>query len=235
MSQSSEPASAEAAVAQRQPPDSTFAELVRIRQEIADQTEVIRHGVASTKEVIEQAALNVTNAIGSLAISEAQFNQDSTTLLQQMVDLLTQLLANLAPSASYATNAVLTIEGDPMPLTIDSENAQAVLGFVDRDGDPVNAPDGAIGTATSDNTAVLTVGDGAAGTDSAGNSTIVFALTEVSAGTANLSATATDASGNALTYTGPDGTSNTIGDPAPVAVTVNPGAAAAEVFTVPGN
>ena len=43
---------------------------------------------------------------------------------------------------------------------------------------------------------------------------------------------ATDASGNPLL--GPDGVTP-IPAPAPVVVTVNPGAPAAEVFTVPGN
>ena len=127
----------------------------------------------------------------------------------------------------------IATEGDPaMPLTVDSANAVAILAFTDDHGDPVPAPSGTLAAATSDNTAVLTVGPAAAGTDAAGNATITFPLTEVAEGTANLSVTATDANGNPLL--GPDG-STPIATPAPVAVTVNPGAAADEVFTVPGN
>jgi hypothetical protein len=127
---------------------------------------------------------------------------------------------------------LFTIEGEEMPLTVDSANAVAILAFTDDHGDPVPAPAGTLAVAASDNTAVLTVGAAVAGTDAAGNATITFPLTEVAEGTANLSVTATDANGNPLL--GPDG-STPIATPAPVAVTVNPGAAADEVFTVPGN
>lgn len=126
---------------------------------------------------------------------------------------------------------VLTIEGDPMPLTIDSVNAKAVLAFEDRDHDPVAPPAGAIATATSSDTNVLTVGPGTAGTDANGVAVIEFALAEVAAGTSELSVHATAADGSALL--GPDGVTP-IPDAAPVSVTVNPGAPAGEVFTVPG-
>ena len=127
----------------------------------------------------------------------------------------------------------IAIEGDTeMPLTVDSTNAVAILSFEDDHGDAVAPPAGALATATSDNTAVLTVGAAVAGADANGVANIQFPLTEVAEGTANLSVAATDANGNPLL--GPDGVTP-IPAPAPVAVTVNPGAPAAEVFTVPGN
>ena len=120
----------------------------------------------------------------------------------------------------------LAIEGETMPLTVDSVNAVAVLAFEDDHGDPVPAPAGALATA------VLTVGAAVAGTDANGNATITFPLTEVAEGTSSLSVAATDANGNPLL--GPDGVTP-IPAPAPVDVTVSPGAPAAEVFTVPGD
>ena len=126
----------------------------------------------------------------------------------------------------------LAIEGETMPLTVDSVNAVAVLAFEDDHGDPVPAPAGALATATSSDTAVLTVGAAVPGTDAAGNATITFPLTEVAEGTSSLSVAATDANGNPLL--GPDGVTP-IPAPAPVDVTVSPGAPAAEVFTVPGD
>ena len=125
----------------------------------------------------------------------------------------------------------LAIKGDTMPLTVDSANAVAVLSFEDDHGDAVAPPAGALVTATSSDTAVLTVGASVPGADANGVATITFPLTEVVVGTSSLSVAATDANGNPLL--GPDGVTP-IPVPAPVAVTVNPGAAAAEVFTVPG-
>jgi hypothetical protein len=127
----------------------------------------------------------------------------------------------------------ITIEGDSvMPLTVDSANAVAVLSFTDDHGDAVAPPAGALATATSSDTAVLTVGAAVAGADVNGVANIQFPLAEVAAGTSTLTATATDASGNPLL--GPDGVTP-IPAPAPVVVTVSPGAPAAEVFTVPGD
>ena len=127
----------------------------------------------------------------------------------------------------------IVIEGDQeMPLTVDSANAVAILSFTDDKNDAVAAPAGALATATSDTPAVMTVGAAVAGADAAGVANIQFPLSEVTAGTATLSAAVTDASGNPLL--GPDGVTP-IPAPAPVLVTVTPGAPAAEVFTVPGN
>ena len=127
----------------------------------------------------------------------------------------------------------ITIEGDQeMPLTVDSANAVAILSFTDDHGDAVAPPAGALATATSSDTAVLTVGAAVAGADANGVANIQFPLAEVTMGTSSLSVVATDANGNPLL--GPDGVT-AIPAPAPVVVTVNPGAPAAEVFTVPGN
>lgn len=135
------------------------------------------------------------------------------------------------PPAAGPAQMTVTIKGDPMPLTIDSVNAVAVLGFEDRDNEATAPPAGTVATATSSDTSVMTVGAGVPGTDSNGVAVIQFPLSEVSAGTTTLSVHATAADGSPLL--GPDGTTP-IPDPAPVTVTVNPGAAAAERFTVPG-
>jgi hypothetical protein len=169
--------------------------------------------------------------VRSLALVAASINHAGLGISQ------TQLIAFARPLVVWAEGdsasfAVLVIKGDPMPLTVDSANAQAVLSFEDDHKDAVGAPAGAQSTATSDNPAVLTVGAAAAGTDVDGNATIVFSLTAVAKGTANLSVVTTDAGGKPLL--GPDGVTP-IADPAPVVVTVNPGAAASEQFAVPGN
>jgi len=127
----------------------------------------------------------------------------------------------------------VTSEGDQeMPLTIDSVNAVAVLSFEDREKEPVAPPAGALATATSSDTAVMTVGAAVAGADANGVPNIQFPLAELLAGTSTLTVAATAADGTPLL--GPDGVTP-IPAPAPVVVTVNPGAPAAEVFTVPGN
>ncbi len=126
---------------------------------------------------------------------------------------------------------VITTEGDPMPLTVDSVNAVAVLSFTDDHGDAVAPPDGTLAVATSSDTAIMTVGAPVAGADANGIANIQFPLAEVAAGTSTLSVTATGADGSSLL--GPDGVTP-IPAPAPVTVTVTPGAPAAEVFTVPG-
>ena len=150
-----------------------------------------------------------------------------------------QLMAEAAQYVPWITrppawmSLTITVEGDPeMPLTVDSTNAVAVLSFTDDHNDAVAPPAGALAVATSDNTAVLTVGAAVAGADANGIPNIQFPLSEVAEGTANLSVVSTDANGNPLL--GPDGVTP-IPDPAPVTVTVTPGAPAAEVFVVPGN
>ena len=128
-----------------------------------------------------------------------------------------------------AAQMLFTIKGDTMPITVDSVNKVAVLAFTDDKNEAVAPPAGALATASSDNPGVLTVGTAVAGQDANGVANIQFPLTEVAAGTANLSVVTTDASGNPLL--GPDG-ATPIPAPAPVAVTVAPGAPAAEIFTV---
>lgn len=117
-----------------------------------------------------------------------------------------------------------------MPITVDSLNEVAVLAFTDDKNEAVAPPAGALATAVSDTPGVLGVGAAVAGADANGVPNIQFPLTAGVAGTATLSVTVTDASGNPLL--GPDG-ATPIPAPDPVAVTVTPGAPAAEVFTVP--
>jgi len=126
----------------------------------------------------------------------------------------------------------IAIEGDLMPLTVDSLNSVAVLAFDDDHNDAVAPPAGTLSTATSSDVTIMTVGAAVAGTDANGVPTITFPLAEVAAGTSTLTVTSTDPNGAPLL--GPDGVTP-IADPAPVTVTVNPGAAASEVFSVPDN
>lgn len=142
---------------------------------------------------------------------------------------LTGYAGKLVPYIAGPARMTLSL-GGTVPLSIDSVNAQAVLEFEDRDGDKVAPPAGATATVTSSDTAVLSAGAAQPGTDAGGVATLVFPLTAVAAGTATLSVHATAADGNPLP--GPGG--SPIPDAAPVTVTVNPGAAAEEVFTVPG-
>jgi len=148
-----------------------------------------------------------------------------------------QLMSEAAQYVTWITRPparmffTVTTEGDQMPLTVDSANAVAILSFTDDHNDAVAPPSGAVATATSSDTTVMTVGAGVAGADANGVANIQFPLSEVAAGTSDLSVTATDASGSPLL--GPDGVTP-IPAPAPVTVTVTPGAAADEVFTVPG-
>jgi hypothetical protein len=161
-----------------------------------------------------------------IALLEQQAGRDR--LMLHKLDKIYELLSP-APAKMLFT----ITEGDPeMPLTVDSVNAVAILSFEDDHGDAVAPPAGALATATSSDTAVLTVGAAVAGADANGVANIQFPLTEVTTGTSTLSVAATDANGSPLL--GPDG-ATPIPAPAPVVVTVSPGAAAAEVFTVPGN
>jgi hypothetical protein len=149
----------------------------------------------------------------------------------KLAELFYRFLRHPAPPARMLL--AIAIEGDSeMPLTIDSANAVAVLSFEDRDADPVAPPAGVLAAVTSSDTAVLTVGAPVPGADANGIANIQFPLTEVAAGTSTLTVTATAADGTALL--GPDGVTP-IPVPAPVVVTVSPGAPAAEVFAVPGN
>lgn len=119
-----------------------------------------------------------------------------------------------------------------MPLTVDSVNQVAELSFEDDHHDPVAPPAGAAATATSSDPGILTAGTAVAAVNAAGVAVFQFPLTAVAAGSSVLSVHVTAADGSPLL--GPDGTTP-IPDAAPVTVTVNPGAAASEVFTVPGN
>lgn len=140
-------------------------------------------------------------------------------------------LVEPTPPAPVPTHAVLSIivpnQGANMSssidISVDDTSAIAVLTFEDDHGDRTNPPLSADGVTpavvayTSDNTAVATV-DPSTG-----------ALTEVSAGTVNIGATVNDAS-TGQPVLEPDGV--TPFAPSPVNVTVTPGVAATDVFTV---
>lgn len=151
---------------------------------------------------------------------------------RELADYARQLVPVLT-GATAPARMHLKIKGTPMPLTVDSANAVAVLSFTDDHGDAVPPPDGVAAAASSSNTGVLSVGPAQPGTDAtSGVATIEFPLSEVAQGVSTLSVHATASDGSPLL--GPDG-ATPIADPAPVDVTVTPGAAADEVFSVPGN
>ena len=151
---------------------------------------------------------------------------------QEVIKVAEQFTRFLEGPVPARMQFAITIEGEPeMPLTVDSANAVAILSFTDDHGDAVAPPDGVLATAASSDTTILTVGAGVPGADVNGIANIQFPLTEVAEGTSTLTAAATDANGNPLL--GPDGVTP-IPAADPVVVTVNPGAPAAEVFTVPG-
>lgn len=136
-------------------------------------------------------------------------------------------VSQVPPPPLPATHASLTIKEPPMPATIslsaDDQTATAVLTFEDRLDDTTGPPlssDGAtpaVVAYSSDNDAVATV-DATSGL-----------LTFVSAGTFNLGATVDDAiTGNPVLE--PDGV--TPFAPAAINVTVTPGVAVQDTFTV---
>lgn len=208
-------------------PINVYTELARIHDAIERQTAAVE----KVADLIEAQTAQAARISTATLIQQTEIAQANLSALGVIAEEIGVLDVDLAPPV--ASSMTLTIQGDPMPLTVDSQNAQAVLGFEDDHGDPVPVPDGATSTATSDNPGVLGVGAGVVGTDSDGNPAVLFPLTEGTAGSSNLSVVTVDASGNPLL--GPDG-STPIADPEPISVTVNPGAAAAEVFSVnPGN
>lgn len=130
------------------------------------------------------------------------------------------------PTPGPAVRALLTIKGDTTmgsSISVDSTTATLNLTFEDDKGDTTgvpNGPDGQPATVTygSDNPGVATV-EPATGK-----------VTEVGAGTFNATATVTNTDGTPTME--PDGV--TPFSPAPVQVTVTPGAPASDVFTVNG-
>jgi hypothetical protein len=138
---------------------------------------------------------------------------------------LTVLGQNTPPSPAVATSAVLTLKGAKMPgqITVDTTNETVTLSFVDDHGDTdAAAPAGAVVVFASDNPAVATV---------ALDASVPFQadVTPVAEGTANISATLTDASGNPLTEA--DG-STPFPAPDSVEVTVAPGSAVGDALTL---
>lgn len=190
-------------------------------------------------EAKQPSTYDILLAVQELQSEFISFREAVANAVDQIFIDLTDISATVETilvsiSPLQATKQILTIqsqEKEDMSLTIDSVGAAAVLAFEDRLGDPVAPPAGVLSTATSSDTTVMTVGPATPGTDANNNPVIKFPLTEVKAGTVSLSVKSTDANGNPLLA--PDGTTP-ITDPAPVSVTVNPGAAAEEIFTVPG-
>jgi fructose-specific component phosphotransferase system IIB-like protein len=164
----------------------------------------------------------------SVALIAAAISRIGTGILPaELMSEATQYVSWIRPRS--AAQMLFSVEGDSMPLNVDSVGKLAVLSFTDDKNEAVAPPAGTLATASSDTPGVMTVGAAVAGADANGVANIQFPLTEVAAGTANLSVTTTDANGNPLL--GPDGVTP-IADPAPVLVTVTPGAPADEIFSV---
>lgn len=140
----------------------------------------------------------------------------------RLVESIEKIAATLAGDPRPAVGARLSVGEQPMSnpvsITVDTVNEQATVVWVDDHGDTnAAAPAGAVVAFASDNPAALTV-DAATGK-----------LTVVGEGVANVS----------LTITNPDGSPFLEADgvtpfpvDAPVAVTVNPGAAVGDQLSV---
>lgn len=130
------------------------------------------------------------------------------------------------PPLLRATHAVLHItqQGDSMPgqITVDTTNETATLTFVDDRGNATAAPAGAVVTYSSDNPGVVTIANDPANPTQGD-------VTVVAIGTANLSASLADASGNPLFEA--DGVTP-FPAPAAVAVSVGPGAAVGDTLVL---
>jgi hypothetical protein len=178
----------------------------------------------------------ILGRLGNLDLA-AQFE----SIDAQLAGLSAQLAANASALAAVlalltppAPPAALILVGGDMGLTVDSTNQKMYLVFEDDKGEPVDAPSGATATFTPDNLAVLTeivtepsqaaVPTGFTG---AGKMAIVGDITIGVEGTVNVSAHATNADGTEIL--GPDD-ATPIPDPPALALTVNPGAPAAEVL-----
>ena len=159
-------------------------------------------------------------------------NQEISSTLGQFY--ASWLLANT--ETPQATDMVLTIAGGNMTtFTVDTTDGTANLQFVDDHGDPVQGPlDSVTGSpvvpvVTSDNEAVITVGDA---TDVGITDGLWTApLTPVAEGTANIGVAAL-ANSDGSPVNAPDGSPFPL--PASVEVTVTAGAAAGLTLTVTG-
>ena len=121
--------------------------------------------------------------------------------INRTLEALILALSGVSPPSTLQS-VHLTIQGEQkMPaavITVDTVGATVSLGGADDHGNPISLPAGTVVTFASDTDTVLTVGASSPGADAAGNVTAVASLTPVALGTANLSATVADASGNPL-------------------------------------
>lgn len=152
------------------------------------------------------------------------------------------LLHHTKPKSNAAVAETLSISGgkNNMPtFTINTTDGLADVQFVDTDNDKVEGPLDSVTQApvvpsfTSDNTSVLTVGVASEDPNQPGHWTAPLA--EVGAGTANVApAPLTNSDGSPVLETVGPNTGQPFETAAAVAVTVNPGAPAGEVFSITG-
>lgn len=130
------------------------------------------------------------------------------------------------PATEAATNLVLTIKGatDMATFNIDDTAGEATLQFTGATGNPIAGPNDSVTgspivpTVESDNTDVETVGAGVAG---ATPGSWVYPLTEVAAGSANISVAAlVNSDGSAVNETAGPNVGQPFSLPDAVAVTV---------------
>jgi hypothetical protein len=147
-----------------------------------------------------------------------------STGLPRSVDINVNITVRLAGPIAIlqlgpAKKAILKVGGSWMPGTIDVDttNETATLSFVDDKGNATPAPASAVVTFSSDNPAVATV-------TSDPNNPLVADITPVAPGSCNIGVTVAGAMEA-------DGVTP-IPNPDPVALTVNPGAAAGEQLVV---
>jgi hypothetical protein len=181
---------------------------------------------------IQAAAAAVVEAMGATTAAITEATATVTNGFAETLSRLDRILAQLEPPAPGPAAAVrLTIRGDTAMGTFNIDGTGTyTVDFSDRLGEETDSPaDLAAPVVTVDDTTLVTVGAATESTDAAGHTVWTGTLTPLKAGSGNASVDApVDSAGNPVN--GPDG--NPIPAPAPVAFTVDPGAAAGEVFTV---
>jgi hypothetical protein len=201
---------------------------------------------SSLSQTVDQA---IEGAIQGLIQQVTQ--QAITTIVAQVTDAVTVwaqdwIEDHSAPPASTATGYTFSIQLNTggnkemgTTFTVDTTDGVADVQFVDQDNDPVEGPlDSVTGapvvpTFTSDNTSVLTVGTATEDSSKPGHWTAPLA--EAGAGTANVApAPLTNSDGSPVNETVGPNAGQPFETAAAIAVTVNPGAAAGEVFSVGG-
>lgn len=174
--------------------------------------------------VIAQVAQVVSQAVPAAVAQALQQYTPGQGQLSITFENPLQLELYVSEGPRQAVRAILTIGGSmPGSITVDTTNETALVEFVDDKGNATSAPAGALVTFASDTPTVATVA-----TDP--SNPLQGDVTPVAIGTANLSATIADASGNPILE--PDGVTPFAVSPVQVTVSAGPAAGADLVLSV---